>query len=539
MNSIDSNKLYSTLESNAKSDKHMPSITYPFIMKSFSFSKTPSQSLSKESLDCFNLELDDSNLHVKVERQGSMASSIDAMSSKRPNDDSFLSYLRSESPRNELKIDDKGKHNLKLHSDDQLELVNFIPGAMIRKKDKSSDHHSAYSNESINTLTQSYLSVDKKKELFDSKHLEAKSNHIFDQYLKLLSNSLSHDNKEGTNSSYDMIQKLCLPKGLNQSDSLPKDIAKDGLASTHLTSDDCIHTETNELHSEPSIHDNILKQAIVNTNQTNLSPYFSVPNIYQQYNTNFVPYPKMLNGGYIAYGYPLNGVYPYPVPAMSRAPQNHGICYTGTIPSHPYACNYVTSSQKNINDLSSTTVDKGKAEPYLSIINIIRDQHECRNLQIQLERDPSIAHRILPQILQHFVIFCCDPFGNYLIQKVIECLNDDGLNSVIEMALENFQNLSLHNFGTRVIQRLIEIVNQIQIGKFTLPMTESIQSLYKNPNGIHVISKYVNKGINIQFVYDFIYSNIRSVSTNKDGCCLIQKILEYSASEQKVIKLSL
>lgn len=522
MSSIDSIKLYSV-------EKQNNLIAQPFILKSLNSNKTLSRSLSKESLDFSNLELDDSNFQLKIERQGSMTSSIDSMSSRKPSNDSFLSYLKSESPCNLHTKGDKGKNQKIPQSDDQLELVNFIPGAMIRKKENSRNHLSANysSSESINTITESKLLEDNKSELYDSKHLEAKSNLIFDQYLKLLTTAQtreSKESKESTKCSFDMIQKLCSPK---------LDNIKEGLSAVNFPSGVYYQIKTNESNSvsveSSSYEESKLRQILVNSCLSSLNSSLPIPIKHKLYyqSSNYTN-TQLMNERYEACGKTYHGVSSLPTSEMTPSLFNN---------TKPQKSNQLIEVD-NINNQNPLFLDNGKID-LTSILNIISDQHECRNLQSQLQHDPSFVHQILPQILQHFVILSCDPYGNYLIQKVIECINQESLTSIIEMANQNFLILSLHKFGTRVIQRLIQCIDHIQIGKFTRPLSQSIQVLYKSPNGIHVIFKYVNKGINVEFVYDFIHSNIRSVSTNEDGCCLVQKILEISSVEQRVSFLNL
>lgn len=60
--------------------------------------------------------------------------------------------------------------------------------------------------------------------------------------------------------------------------------------------------------------------------------------------------------------------------------------------------------------------------------------------------------------------------------------------------------------------------------------------LLKDFNGIHVIQKIVTNLPELRnFIYDLINKNIVAISTNKNGCCALQKCIDFADKNQKEI----
>ncbi len=132
---------------------------------------------------------------------------------------------------------------------------------------------------------------------------------------------------------------------------------------------------------------------------------------------------------------------------------------------------------------------------------------------------------------------CLDPFGNYLIQKLIEFLDDDKVLEVLNIIGNNFCELGLSPHGTRVIQKLIENLRNEDIMKFfNEKLEQNIIELSKDVNGNHIIQKYLYtiKYPYNQFVYDILTSNLFEIATDKHGCCVLQKALDAADVEQRV-----
>ncbi len=152
-----------------------------------------------------------------------------------------------------------------------------------------------------------------------------------------------------------------------------------------------------------------------------------------------------------------------------------------------------------------------------------------------IEKTPDIVKNILfPQLIDNFILICSDPFGNYLVQKMLTILDHDCLDSIIKKVAENFEFLSIHNFGTRVVQKLIEIGKPDRLSYLNDQIKIYMPSLGKNQNGIHVISKFVSNSPDATFIYNYMIDNVVPISVDKEGCCMIQKILEIQKNKDRV-----
>ena len=90
--------------------------------------------------------------------------------------------------------------------------------------------------------------------------------------------------------------------------------------------------------------------------------------------------------------------------------------------------------------------------------------------------------------------------------------------------------------GTRVIQKLIEILTTERlIDKFIEGINPIILELINDNNGNHIIQKFVVFIKKNGFIYEFLINNYAQISSNKHGCCILQKCIEYSNPYYKVI----
>jgi hypothetical protein len=116
-----------------------------------------------------------------------------------------------------------------------------------------------------------------------------------------------------------------------------------------------------------------------------------------------------------------------------------------------------------------------------------------------------------------------DPFGNYLIQKMLEHLNYDNTEQLIFIVNNNFLSLAKNPQGTRVIQKLIEFSN---CDKFKINLIDYALDLLKDNNGYHIILKFSSIAKKYDVIGKIIENNMLNIATNKFGCCAIQKYLQ-------------
>lgn len=67
--------------------------------------------------------------------------------------------------------------------------------------------------------------------------------------------------------------------------------------------------------------------------------------------------------------------------------------------------------------------------------SLAKDQAGCRFLQKKLDETSSLANDIFPKLMDKLIELMNDSFGNYLIQKVLEKLTDDGILETLNTVL--------------------------------------------------------------------------------------------------------
>ncbi|OBA25454.1 ARM repeat-containing protein [Hanseniaspora valbyensis NRRL Y-1626] len=185
------------------------------------------------------------------------------------------------------------------------------------------------------------------------------------------------------------------------------------------------------------------------------------------------------------------------------------------------------------------STDIGLIGEDMDYYKLSKDQYGCRYLQKQLENDTEdkkFLETIFQKLLTNYQELSIDPFGNYLLQKIVEYLDEPSLELLILELKPNLYSISKNQYGTRSLQKIIDCIYQydslceilINDGFMKIDLVD-IVDLINDINGNHVIQKCIFKFKN--FHYGFIInamvhnSNIIKISKNKHGCCVLQKLL--------------
>ncbi|CCG22071.1 hypothetical protein CORT_0B03630 [Candida orthopsilosis Co 90-125] len=212
-----------------------------------------------------------------------------------------------------------------------------------------------------------------------------------------------------------------------------------------------------------------------------------------------------------------------------------------------------------------------KIEDYKGhILDLCGDQHGCRFLQRELIKeqegiakgegnkadeldnkekvDESLATMVFNELDDDIVNLMLDSFGNYLIQKLVECITDEQRLELIKKSRSQFNRIALDSHGTRALQKLIECVgktkdeadvkgDELQDESARLiieSLAPTIVSLSKDLNGNHVVQKCLISLSNEtnQVIYDTIKDNCEVVACHRHGCCVLQRCLDYGNNQQ-------
>ena len=167
---------------------------------------------------------------------------------------------------------------------------------------------------------------------------------------------------------------------------------------------------------------------------------------------------------------------------------------------------------------------------------ICKDQTGCRLLQKKIDEQPEIASKILNVCFEKIIEIITDSFGNYLVQKLYDYMNEEKFLQLIALIKFDIYHICINSFGTRAIQKLIDYLNNDNlINNFINMIKPIVKGIIVDINGSHILlklldlkNKYVNK-----VIFDEIKENILSIAMHKHGCCVLQKCIEKINNEDK------
>jgi hypothetical protein len=184
----------------------------------------------------------------------------------------------------------------------------------------------------------------------------------------------------------------------------------------------------------------------------------------------------------------------------------------------------------------SSRFDNAKLDDFIGqIYSLCKDQHGCRFLQKQLDIDAANATPIFEETQMHIVELMIDPFGNYLVQKLLEKVNDEERITLVKNATPEFISIALDPHGTRALQKLVEFVNsEVEAKLIVKALSNDVVLLSRDLNGNHVIQKCLHrlKPEDSQFIFDAADEHCLEIATHRHGCCVLQRCLDHGSQEQ-------
>eukprot|EP01018_Ginkgo_biloba_P014812 Gb_24858 [translate_table: standard] len=183
-----------------------------------------------------------------------------------------------------------------------------------------------------------------------------------------------------------------------------------------------------------------------------------------------------------------------------------------------------------------TSLDEVQGRIYF----IAKDQHGCRFLQRKFdEGSPEDVQKIFLEIIDHIIELMTDPFGNYLVQKLLEvCTEDQKMEILLAVTRKagELVNISLNMHGTRAVQKLIEILKTPQqVSMVVSSLKPGVVTLIKDLNGNHVVQRCLQRLSNedSQFLFDAAAEHCVEIATHRHGCCVLQRCIDYSTGAQR------
>ncbi|CAI5441871.1 unnamed protein product [Caenorhabditis angaria] len=164
------------------------------------------------------------------------------------------------------------------------------------------------------------------------------------------------------------------------------------------------------------------------------------------------------------------------------------------------------------------------------------DKNGCRFLQEQYpsHSDNGIHDEVFKKVVENrekFLAICRNMFGNFFIQRIVECSRCEEQEFVMEHLVTDMFSLCLDKSACRVIQLAIQKLDTHLASRLSLQLRGSdLVQLSIDQNGNHVIQKII-KTLPISawnFVVDYFQNDeyLISVCQDKYGCRVIQSTIE-------------
>ncbi|CAK9181670.1 unnamed protein product [Ilex paraguariensis] len=190
-----------------------------------------------------------------------------------------------------------------------------------------------------------------------------------------------------------------------------------------------------------------------------------------------------------------------------------------------------------------------EAQGYIHLI--AKDQHGCRFLQRMFdEGGPQDVQIIFNEIIDNVVELMINPFGNYLMQKLLEVCNEEQRMQILLRVTEERGELiriSLNSHGTRVVQKLIQTLKtRQQISLVISALEPGLLALIRDLNGNHVVQRCLqcltkedNKDrvsgaspvTDRKFIFVAAAKHCVDIATHKHGCCVLQRCISHSTGQ--------
>ncbi|XP_050365707.1 pumilio homolog 12-like [Argentina anserina] len=179
------------------------------------------------------------------------------------------------------------------------------------------------------------------------------------------------------------------------------------------------------------------------------------------------------------------------------------------------------------------------------IATLAKDQYGCRFFQRAMEAEPKeFTDMIFAEVIDDVANLMLDPYGNYVIQKLVEVCSEEQRTQILLRWTKNpflFITLCLHshfrNGGrTRSVQKLLKkITTRDQVSLFVSALYCGVVDLCTNINGQHIM-EYCMKNFSDEHkrcLLNVVIDNCVGIAKDKVGCCVLHKCVDYCYGETK------
>ncbi|KAI9106382.1 hypothetical protein K1719_021910 [Acacia pycnantha] len=171
---------------------------------------------------------------------------------------------------------------------------------------------------------------------------------------------------------------------------------------------------------------------------------------------------------------------------------------------------------------------------------LAKDQNGCRFLQRMVDKGNKEILIVFEGIIDNVVELMMDPFGNYLVQKLLDVCREEQKLQIVSMVTKEpgqLVRISLNTHGTRVIQKLIETLDKSrkQISLVKSALQAGFLDLIKDLNGNHVIQRCLEclSCQDNEFIFYAAAKFCVDIATHRHGCCVLQRCIDHSVGKYR------
>ncbi|KAF5746805.1 hypothetical protein HS088_TW06G00980 [Tripterygium wilfordii] len=172
------------------------------------------------------------------------------------------------------------------------------------------------------------------------------------------------------------------------------------------------------------------------------------------------------------------------------------------------------------------------------IYMMAQDQDGCRFLQRIFDEGTSRDVQVIfDEVIDHLVELTMKPFGNYLVQKLLDVCNEGQRMQILLMVAREpgqLVRISLNTYGTRVVQKLIETLkSRQQISLVISALEPGVLELIMDLNGNHVIQRCLQCLSNEEnkIIFETAAKFSVDIATHRHGCCVLQRCIAHSTGK--------
>jgi len=151
------------------------------------------------------------------------------------------------------------------------------------------------------------------------------------------------------------------------------------------------------------------------------------------------------------------------------------------------------------------------------------------------EEKEILVNAVLPELPRH----ASSVFGNYIVQRLLECVGTEHLTRLFGSMQGHIAALSRDPYGCRVVQKALEICSRSPDRNLMAMILEEVRQgnplhLIKDQNGNHVMQKVLELlPLNdVAFIPQTMRGHMQTISVHLYGCRVAQRLFERAPLDE-------